>query len=308
MGIGISSIQNLLELHNLGYLKDFNSVLEIGSQELHIQHEDLKEMVKMSGLDSDLLENIPNIKNWPFSPRTSSKYFYEMLGLKNYNSIDINGIYNAIPHDLNEPFNDKSMFNKFDIVTDFGSCEHVFNVGECYKTLHNLLKPGGYMIVDQAMLKGNGYFKFDESFFEGIATANNYKIIFNSYVISLGKKTEKGTYKQFHIPKNHELLNVLDFSKLKDVKGHHNIGIYAVMQKTNEDEFKIPYEHKIMNEKYEIRGFNRIFSRDPLSYSNISSSTIKIENASLTEIIKALMNWFTKKVKIVIRKTLMKIK
>ena len=308
MGIGISSIQNLLELHNLGFFKKSNSVLEIGSQELHIQHDDLKEMIKMAGLDDVLLENIPNIKNWPFSPRTSSKFFYEMLGIKDYSSIDINGIYNAIPHDLNDPFTDKSKFNTFDIVTDFGSCEHVFNIGECYRTLHNLLKPGGYMIVDQALLRGNGYFKFDESFFEGIATANNYKILFNSYVISLGKKTEKGTWKQFHIPRNHELLDVLDFSKLKNVSSQHNIGVYAVMQKTNDDEFKIPYEHSLMNEKYNFLGFNRIFKKDPLSYSNIGSSTLKIENASLSQIIKALLNWFKKKTKIIIRKILMFIK
>ena len=80
---------------------------------------------------------------------------------------------------LNKPFEDKSKFNKFDIVTDYGSCEHVFNIAECYKTIHNLTKPGGYIIIYQQCLKGNGYFKFDDSFFEGIAASNKYKIIFN---------------------------------------------------------------------------------------------------------------------------------
>ena len=43
-----------------------------------------------------------------------------ILGIKEYTSIDINGEYNSIPYDLNEPFNDKSKFNKYDIVTDYG--------------------------------------------------------------------------------------------------------------------------------------------------------------------------------------------
>ena len=169
-------------------LKDFKSVIEIGSQEIHIQKNDFKELIEIAGLDVNLVENIPNIKNWPFSPRASSKYLYEILGIKDYKSIDINGEHGAIAHDLNKPFNDTSMFNKFDIATDFGACEHVFNVVECYKTLHKLLKPGGYLIIDQAILKGNGYFKFDEAFFEGIAAANNYKIIFSSYVITTGNE------------------------------------------------------------------------------------------------------------------------
>lgn len=308
MGIGIASVQNLLELHNLRLLKNSKSVLEIGSQELHLKKADLEELIKIAGLDSKLLENIPNIKNWPFGPRASSKYLYEILGIKDYQSIDMNGKHGAIIHDLNKPFNDTSKFNKFDIVTDFGSCEHVFNISECYKTLHNLVKPGGYLIVDQAILKGNGYFKFDESFFEGIAAANNYKIIFSSYVINTGDKTKNGSYNQFHIPRNHKLLDVLDYSKLGNIEKSDNIGIFSVMQKTTQDEFKIPYEGKFMNKIYNIAGFNRIYARDPLSYTHIPSATINVEEAPLTEIIKALLNWFKKKIRVTIRKIIMSFK
>jgi len=54
---------------------------------------------------------------------------------------------------LNEPFEDKSKFKKFDIVTDHGTCECVYNVGECYKTMHKLSKKNGYMIIHQHALK-----------------------------------------------------------------------------------------------------------------------------------------------------------
>ena len=308
MGIGISSIQNMLELYDLGYLKNAQSILEIGSQEVHVNYKDLVKISKVVGIEENTIENIPNVKNWPFSPRGTSKFFYKILGIKEYTSIDINGEYNSIPHDLNKPFTDKSKFNKFDIVTDYGSCEHVFNVGECYRTLHNLLKPGGLMIIDQALLKGNGYFKFDETFIEGIATANSYKILYNSYVISTGNKTENGTWNQFHIPKNSDLLNVLDYSKLKKISSQHNIGIYAVMQKTKNEEFKMPYEHTLMTENLNVAGFNRVYFQDPLSYLNIPSATKKIENASITEIIKALFTWIRKKIKTIVRKAIMKFK
>ena len=308
MGMGIASAQNLLELNELGLLKNFKSVIDIGSQEIHIQKKDLKELIESAGLDAEVVENIPNVKNWPFSPRASTRHLYKILGMKDYQSIDMSGEDGAIVHDLNKPFEDSSMFNKFDIATDFGCCEHVFNISECYKTLHKLVKPGGYLIVDQALIKGNGYFKFDETFFEGIASANNYKIIFSSYVITTGEKTENGSYYQFHIPRNYKLLDVLDYSKLGNIDKSDAIGIFVVMQKTTNEEFKIPYQGSIYNDVYNIAGFNRIFTREPLGYTYVPSATITIAESSLTEIIKALKNWFTKKIKVAIRKIIMSIK
>jgi SAM-dependent methyltransferase len=284
MGLGIAAIQNTLELHNLGHLKNSKNVFEIGSQELHLKKEDLKQLFDNAGLKSNLVDEYPNINNWPERPRCPSKFFYESLGIKEYQSIDINGDYGAIVHDLSKPFEDRSKFNKFDIVTDHGSCEHVFNIAECYRTMHNLTKPGGYIIIAQAVLKGNGYFKFDESFFEGIAAANSYKIIFNSYVINTRGKTKNGTPHQFHIPRNRELFNVLDFSKLED------LNIYGVLQKTKEDEFKIPYQGKFMKEVYNIPGgFNRAYFKDPMSYTYLPSSTSTVEETSFRFLIKALI-------------------
>ena len=286
MGLGIASVQNILELYNLGYLKNSKSIMEIGSQEIQMHKEDLKQLFDNAGLKSDLVDKYPNMNNWPERPFCTSKYFYESLGIKEYQCMDINGDHGAIVHDLNKPFEDKSKFNKFDIVTDQGSCEHVFNIAECYRTMHNLTKPGGLIIIAQAVWKGNGYFKFDDSFFEGIAAANSYKVIYNSYVLSSINKTKtmNGSDYEFHIPRNRELFNVLDFSKLE------GLGIYGVLQKTKEDEFKIPYQGKSMKEVYNISGgFNRFYSKEPMGYTYVPSSTLEVEAAPFRFLIKALI-------------------
>ena len=299
MGLGLAAVQNTLELHNLGYLKNSKNIFEIGSQELQLKKEDLKQLFDNAGLKSDLVEKYPNINNWPEKPRCSSKFFYESLGIKEYQSIDINADYGAIAHDLNKPFEDRSKFNKFDIVTDYGSCEHVFNIAECYRTMHNLTKLGGYIIIDQAVLKGNGYFRFDASFFEGIAAANSYKIIFNSYVISPGEKTKNGSDLEFHIPRNQRLLNILDFSKLSNFEKGANIGIYGVLQKTKEDEFKIPYQGKFIKEVYNIPGgFNRVYSKEPMGYTYVPSSKLEVEQAPFRYLIKALIIKITRIIRI----------
>lgn len=45
-----------------------------------------------------------------------------------------------------------------------------------------------------------------------------------------------------------------------------------------------------------------------LSYSNIPSATKKIEDASLTEIIKSLLNWLKRKPRKIIRKIVVSLK
>ena len=90
MGLGIAAVQNYLELYNLSYLKNSKSICDIGSQELHLKKEDLKQLFDNAGLKSDLVDEYPNINNWPERPRCSAKYFYESLGIKEYQSMDIN--------------------------------------------------------------------------------------------------------------------------------------------------------------------------------------------------------------------------
>ena len=69
MGLGLSAIQNFIELYNLGYLKNSNSILDIGSQELHCTKNDIKILFEQAGLDSKKIENYPNVDNWPNKPR-----------------------------------------------------------------------------------------------------------------------------------------------------------------------------------------------------------------------------------------------
>lgn len=284
MGLNVAAIQNLLELHGLGYFEKTSSVLEIGSQELHLKVDVLEELLTGAGFSSGLASKLPHVNNYPERPRTPARKLYETLGFKEYNSIDINGDFGAIKHDLNKPFNETSLYNKYDVVTDFGSCEHVFNISECYKTMHNLTKPGGYIIIHQAVLKGNGYFNFDEGFFEGLAAANNYKIIYSSYVVHFENKANGGEH-EFHIPRNRELFNVLDYSKLEAVN------IYGILQKTKDEDFKIPYQGGLMKKKYSIKGgFNRAYLKDSMGSIYIPSSTTKIEHAPLRSIIKALIS------------------
>ena len=69
-----------------------------------------------------------------------------------------------------------------------------------------------------------------------------------------------------------------------------------------------PKTKMIHNDIHNIAGFNRLFMREPLSYTFIKSAKITVEEASFVQIIKALKNLFTKKIRIVIRKIIMSLK
>ena len=83
MGLGISAVTSLLELYNLGYLKGKSHILDIGSQELHLHKNDLKNLCSQTALDISKIDSYPNIEMYPSKPRCSSKYFWKSLGIEN---------------------------------------------------------------------------------------------------------------------------------------------------------------------------------------------------------------------------------
>jgi len=269
MGLGIASVQNILELWQQGNLKNINSVVEMGSQELHLKLGDFEDLLNTACITDYDKNPFASLDNWPGQPRCSAKPLYKLLGIKEYCSLDMNAEHGSIVHDYNLPLEDTSLYNKFDLVTDHGACEHAFDIAEAYKTVHKLCKPGGLIIISQVLWQGNGFFLYDKKFFESIAAANKYSIIYNSYVISPGTKTKHGTNHQFHIPMNRELLNTIDKSNVK------GISVYAVMQKTTNAEFEIPYQNHFMSDKQSHFGFNRLYSKDPPAYSYIPIFDLK---------------------------------
>ena len=116
--------------------------------------------------------------------RLSAKYFYDSIGIKKYKSIDIDGVYDSLKFDLNYILKEKyKYFEKFDIVTNLGTSEHVFNQKSCFENIHNLCGIDGLMIH---LLPINGFenhcfFNYHFLFFKHLSEVNNYEILFVDY-------------------------------------------------------------------------------------------------------------------------------
>jgi len=255
MGVGAGGVKLYLELWQRNILANIRSVVDMGSQELHIGLADFESMIEASGISGYEPKKFANLTHFPEFPRCTTKPFYQLLGATDYSCIDISGAHDAIPVDLNEPLADENLYGKFDMVTDHGTNEHVFNVAETYRTMHRLCKVGGIIVVIQALYGGNGYYNFDLAFFEGMAAANNYDILFSSY--SVAATRENGELGQYHIPNSRDLLNVLDLSKVSYVE------ICYVFRKTAEDDFKYAYQGVRQAWEQGNLGYRLSFLSDP---------------------------------------------
>ena len=265
MGIGIPTVKLYFELQQRGFFKDIKSVVELGSQEIHISKEDMQMLLRMY--------NLPNAK---FSYRSSTKSFYGFLGVKNYTCIDINEEHNSIKIDLNYPLDDKSLFGKFDFVTDFGCAEHVFNISEAYRTMHRLCKPSGFIFAQQALYKGNGYYLFDPGFYESLAAANNYKILFSGFFIN----------ERYIISCSRELLDLFDWSKI----GNKPIGVMYLMQKQNNNDFAYPYQGGALSEIKRNLGYKIFFDSNPPSRSYVPIYEPRLDRNTVLCLSKKLLN------------------
>jgi len=70
-----------------------------------------------------------------------ARQFWEWLGFQ-YASIDIDGSPNSIPLDLNYDMLPDWARKKFDVVTNFGTTEHIANQLNAFKIIHDLTAPG----------------------------------------------------------------------------------------------------------------------------------------------------------------------
>jgi hypothetical protein len=278
MGLGPAAVRLYLELWQRKLLANVDAVIDMGSQELHLTKATFERLIDAAGLPGYNEQVFADLAHWPGQPRCSARPFYQLLGAKDYRCMDLNEEYGAIRHDINLPLTDPPLFGRFDLVTDHGTNEHAFNVVEAYRTMHRLCKGGGLMVINQNAYGGNGYFNFDLSFFEMMAAANGYRILFSSSIVTVNKKhltdedvrtlppalKGKTLADQIHVPLSNELLDVMCWSK-----DHADLGICYVFQKQSDADFQYAYQGEYMAQFQANYGYQLQFLPEPPSRTYI---------------------------------------
>ena len=137
-----------------------NSIAELGPSDLMPSAQDL-----LANKNPDL-----QIK------KTSAQEWYAKLGPNSYTAFDINDDPRTRKADLSTVLN---LQETWDIVTNFGTSEHVFNQFAVMKNCHDFVKVGGVMLHVVPMSSGmnHGFYNYHPRFFLSLALANNYEIL-----------------------------------------------------------------------------------------------------------------------------------
>jgi len=114
----------------MGIQKDLLFLVKVALEAIDMEYEGLR----MCELGNQYMR---------FGRYKTAKQYFESLGV-DHTSIDMNGRDGALKYDLSKPISDFEEY--FDIVTNFGTSEHVENQERCFDNIDRMCRVGGAMI------------------------------------------------------------------------------------------------------------------------------------------------------------------
>lgn len=122
---------------------------------------------------------------------SASHLFRARYGVDEFLDFDVNAE-SAVELDLGAPLPDRFR-GAAGTVVDVGTAEHVFDVAQVVRNVHDMLRPGGaWVALSPLSWWQHGYVNFNPKLFQGVAAANGYEIlvegVFVRFRLPLGRK------------------------------------------------------------------------------------------------------------------------
>jgi SAM-dependent methyltransferase len=225
--MAISTIQYYIirELFQGGFVPQNGALLEIGEANWYndidplAMAEDVKRFVTEPVRRDALVQRIAELANsedqeWQFH---IAKVYYELFfAPSEIQAIDFGGTAIAKKLDLNMPV---VLDRRFDVVINHGTAEHIFDIAQVFRTIHDYTAPGGMMIHESPFTGwiDHGFYTLQPTLFFDLAEANQYSIL-GIFITQINDKsivrlrdraTLYGLIKAKQIPDNANLFTVL---------------------------------------------------------------------------------------------------
>jgi hypothetical protein len=165
------------------------------------------------------LDDYPKVKTVP--------EFYHQLGFETYDSVDFNGR-GTIHKDLNFIL---QLEKTYDLVTNNGAGEHIFNQAAVFESCHGLCSIGGIMIHILPWINylNHGFYSYHPILFQDMAVDNDYEVVKITAADRFGKFV-RGKFVE----------GAMFEKPIKPIALKHNIFVVAVLKKRNESRFVFP--------------------------------------------------------------------
>lgn len=174
------------ELYTQGVLPQQGALLEIGEANMYgddvpaqVFDEDIHKFVKDEQRREALLRRHAELVADPdeqWALFNKAKLFYEIFfAPTDVQAIDFNGSPLARKLDLNEPV---QLEKRFDVIINHGTAEHIFNIAQVFRTIHDHCLPGGTMIHESPFTGWleHGFYNLQPTLFFDLAEFNGYEI------------------------------------------------------------------------------------------------------------------------------------
>ena len=164
----------------------YKETLMLGRLNLNATKEDIKHCIQKYQANTKEIDAVK-------FPDEYAEPLFEILGAEKVDSMDFSSYENAtILHDLNLPISE-ALKDKYTVVVDGGTIEHVFNFPVAIKNCMNALKIGGHYIgitpANNAL--GHGFYQFSpELYFRVFSEENGFKIKKMLISVSIGNETQ----------------------------------------------------------------------------------------------------------------------
>jgi hypothetical protein len=169
MGLDSASVTLLCAAKTMNV--DFTSVAMIGRQALFPDHRTLGRVFGVLGIDRDARQFLEQ--------HQYAEEFFSLLGAKHIDSVDVSPYQGAtILHDMNQPV-PPALCERFTLVHDGGTIEHVFNITQALKNCMDMVRVGGHFtqvnIANNWM--GHGFWQISpELIFRAFSEENGFQV------------------------------------------------------------------------------------------------------------------------------------
>jgi hypothetical protein len=183
--MAISSTQYFLvrEMFQHGLLPRHPAILEIGEANWYdlapmTMLEDIQKYVSDPVRRDALCERLRDIveKKREHYLFAIAKIFYELFfEPSEMQAVDYQGTATALRLDLNGPI---ALNRRFDVVINHGTAEHIFNVAQVFKTVHDYTVPGGLMMHESPFTGWieHGFYNLQPTLYFDLAEVNQYML------------------------------------------------------------------------------------------------------------------------------------
>jgi len=174
MGLNVNSVKFLLLAHERGI--PFGNVLMIGRQSLAVTASEIRTLLELPVSETTKAA----LRGLTVGPDTYSEQLLRACGAVTVDSMDQTAYEGAtVLHDLNLPVPD-SLADRYDLILDGGSLEHVFNIPMAVRNYMKMLKVGGHYVCNTATnnYSGHGFYQLSpEFFFAAFAPENGFTVL-----------------------------------------------------------------------------------------------------------------------------------